>query len=225
MQVDGLRKAARTLSNKTFVAMTSPQKTTCPTWLSTRLPFYYGWIMLVLTAFWAMVATAIFFNIVPLFTHQGLTEAQAAGTYTTLAVVTAVTQLAAGLLADRVRLNWLVSLGVAFMIAALLILVHLKAAWMGTAYAILLGVTQGLLGIVAGTLWARYYGRKHLGKIRGSVFTASVAGSSSGPFIMGLLFDRFGNYTISLWLFITFLVPLFFAALWATPPKTQQLSS
>lgn len=179
------------------------------------------WIMLVLTGIWAMVVTGIFFNIVPLFTHKGLSEAQAAGTYTILAVVTAVTQLGAGLLADRVRLNWLVSAGVGTMIAALVLLVDLRAVWMGTTYAILLGITQGLLGIVGGTLWARYYGRRHLGKIRGSVFTAGVAGSSSGPFIMGILFDNYGNYTISLWLFIALLVPLLFAALWATPPEQK----
>ena len=179
------------------------------------------WIMLILTALWSMIATAIFFNIVPLFTHQGLTAAQAAGTYTVLAITTAITQLAAGLLADKVRLNWLVSLGVSFMIAALLVLVNLQTAWMGSLYALLLGFTQGLLGIVGGTLWARYYGRVHLGKIRGSVFTAGVAGSASGPFIMGALFDHFGNYTLSLWIFIALLVPMVIAALWATPPKRQ----
>jgi hypothetical protein len=54
---------------------------------------------------------------------QGLTDAQSPAT-TTLAVTTAVTQLLAGLLADRVRLNWLVSLGVSFMIGALLVLVN-----------------------------------------------------------------------------------------------------
>ena len=156
------------------------------------------WIMLILTALWSMIATAIFFNIIPLFTSQGLTEAQAAATYITLAVTTSVTQLLAGLLADRVRLNWLVSLGVSFMIGALLVLVNATTPWLAHTYALLLGVTQGLLGIVSGTLWARYYGRVHLGKIRGSVFTAGVVGSSLGPFIMGLLYDTFGSYTLSL---------------------------
>jgi MFS family permease len=177
------------------------------------------WIMLTLTAIWAMIATAIFFNIIPIFTSQGLTEGQAAATYTTLAITTVITQLIAGLLADKVRLNWLVSLSVSFMIGALMVLVNADTPWMGHFYAILLGITQGLLGIAAGTLWARYYGRKHLGKIRGSIFTAGVAGSSSGPFIMGIIFDKFESYQISIWLFIGLLIPMAFAALWATPPE------
>jgi MFS family permease len=187
-----------------------------------RTPAY--WIMLVLTALWAMMVTGIFFNIIPIFTSLGLTAAQAAATYTTLAITTAITQLLAGLLADKAPLNWLVSIGVAFMVAAIFTLVNTTQPWMGQAYAILLGLTQGLLGIVSGTLWARYYGRKHLGKIRGSVFTAGVAGSSVGPFVMGWIFDRFGSYQISLWIFIGLLAPMVIAALWAKPPKQRVLA-
>ncbi len=184
-----------------------------------RTPAY--WIMLVLTALWAMIATGIFFNIIPIFTSLGLTAAQAAATYTTLAITTAITQLLAGLLADKTPLNWLVSIGVAFMTAAIFTLVNATQPWLGQIYAILLGITQGLLGIVGGTLWARYYGRQHLGKIRGSVFTAGVAGSSIGPFVMGWIFDQFGSYQISLWIFMGLLAPMIIAALWAKPPKQR----
>ena len=87
------------------------------------------------------------------------------------------------------------------------------------SYAIFMGLTQGFSGVVGGTLWARYYGRDHLGKIRGSVFTVGVAGSSIGPFIMGLIFDSTGSYQLSLWMFIALLVPIAIAARWAKPPK------
>jgi len=73
--------------------------------------------------------------------------------------------------------------------------------------------------VVSGTLWARYYGREHLEKIRGSVFTAGVVGSSVGPFLMGLIYDNTGSYEISLWLFAALLLPVCVAAFWATPPK------
>jgi cyanate permease len=90
---------------------------------------------------------------------------------------------------------------------------------MGIPYAIFMGITQGFGGVVAGTLWARYYGREHLGKIRGSIFTAGVAGSSVGPFIMGLVYDHTGSYQSSLWIFVAVLIPIAFASLWATPPQ------
>jgi MFS family permease len=182
------------------------------------------WIMLILTALWAMIVTAIFFNIIPIFTSQGLTEGQAVATYTTLALTTVITQLIAGLLADKVKLYWLVFSGVLFMISALIFLVNADTPWIGQIYAVMLGITQGFLGIVGGTLWARYYGRKHLGIIRGSVFTAGVAGSSSGPFIMGLIFDKFGNYQISILLFIGLLIPMAIATLWARHPTKKEIT-
>jgi len=177
------------------------------------------WIMLVYTAVWAMIATAIYFNLLPLFTSKGLTLTQAAATYTVLAISAVITQFVAGSLADRLPLNWLLSLAVFALTIAILVLALVVAPWMGIAYAIFMGITQGFGGVVSGTLWARYYGREHLGKIRGSVFTAGVAGSSVGPFLMGLIYDNTGSYEISLWFFVALLLPVSVATFWATPPK------
>jgi len=187
-----------------------------------RTPAY--WIMFAYTALWAMIATAIFFNLLPYFTSMGLTETQATATYTTLAIVSAITQLVAGTLADRAPLNWLFSLGVICFITSVWMLIGATSPQRAHGYAIFMGLTQGFGGVVGGTLWARYYGRKHLGKIRGSVFTAGVAGSSSGPFIMGLIYDNTGSYQLSLWIFMALLIPIAFAALWAKPPKRVQRS-
>ncbi|MFC1996010.1 MFS transporter [Chloroflexota bacterium] len=177
------------------------------------------WIMLGYTAMWSMIATAIYFNLLPLFTSKGLTETQAAATYTVLAISAASIQLAAGALADKLSLSWLLSLATSALTAAIFVLAMVVAPWMGVAYAIFMGIAQGFGGVVSGTLWARYYGREHLGKIRGSIFTVGVAGSSLGPFIMGYIYDQTGSYQVSLWIFIALLIPVAIAALWATPPQ------
>ena len=88
--------------------------------------------------------------------------------------------------------------------------------------ALLIGIGQGLFWAVNNTVWVRYYGRAHLGRIRGSVAMAMVAGSSIGPFIMGATYDLFGSYQVSLNLFIALLLPLAIAALWATPPALSR---
>ncbi len=178
------------------------------------------WILLVFVTIWAMIVTAIFFNIIPVFTSQGITETQAAATFSTLAISSVITQLLAGSLADRAPLNGLLSIGTATLIAAIIFLSQAAPVWIAHGYAVTMGITQGLLGVAMSTLWARYYGREHLGKIRGRVFTATVAGSSAGPFIMGWMFDQFGSYQLSLWIFVGLLIPMVFANLWATPPKT-----
>ncbi len=184
------------------------------------------WIMMAQQTLWALIATAIFFNLLPLFTSKGMTAAQAAATYTTLAIATVIAQLVAGALADRTPLNWLLSLALFSMTGAIFVIIAGAAPWLSLGFAILMGITQGFGGVVGGTLWARYYGREHLGKIRGSIFTAAVAGSSVGPFMMGVIYDNTGSYQTSLWIFIVMLIPVAFAALWATPPKqTKQLKA
>jgi MFS-type transporter involved in bile tolerance (Atg22 family) len=86
-------------------------------------------------------------------------------------------------------------------------------------YAVLIGIGQGLFAAVNNTVWVRYYGRAHLGRIRGTVAMAMVAGSSAGPFIMGATHDLTGSYQFSLLLFIAILLLLAGASLWATAPR------
>jgi MFS family permease len=180
------------------------------------------WIYLVTFGSWGMIFTAVTFNLLPLFVSAGLSEVTATATFTTLAGTMIITQLIGGVLADRVRLNRLASFSLIFITLSLGFLVNLQAVWMGHAYALFAGLGQGFLGAVNNTVWLRYFGRENLGKIRGSVWTATVAGSSLGPFLMGFNFDQTGNYAISLWGFLILYAFLVLVVLFATPPVTPR---
>jgi len=179
------------------------------------------WILLVLTVAWAAIGTGLFFNVVPLFESHGLTEAHVAATYRTLAITAAVMQLVGGLLADRMPLNVLMSVSAAGMTAAVALLLGMHSPAAAHAYGAAFGVSQGIGGAAGAAIWARYYGRAHLGKIRGSIATAGVAGSSLGPFVMGAMFDHFGSYDWSLKVFLAVQIPMVVAVLFATPPRRR----
>jgi MFS family permease len=181
------------------------------------------WITVCLTVAWSMIVTGITFNIIPLFESHGLTEEIATASFATLATALAVAQIIGGYLADRLPLNWLACASAAGLTAGVLLLLPMQTVVQAHIFALFLGVGQGLLGAVQSTLWVRYYGRLHLGKIRGSIATASVAASSLGPFIMGATFDLFGSYNTSLWIFLALLLPLTLVTPWATPPINQKL--
>ena len=51
---------------------------------------------------------------------------------------------------------------------------------------------------VSAVVWAKYFGRRHLGSITGVAFLISVAGSALGPMPMGIARDVFGSYTLAL---------------------------
>jgi MFS family permease len=106
-----------------------------------------------------------------------------------------------------------------FLSIGVVVLINLESIGIWQLYPVFFGLGQGLIGVVGSTVWVRYYGRKHLGKIRGSIFTFTIAGTSLGPFVMGVTFDRFGSYRASLLIFLLLLIPIALAALLATPPK------
>ena len=179
------------------------------------------WILVLSWIAWAAIATAITFNLLPIFTELGLSEEAAVGMFSLLMIASAIFQILGGALADSVDLKWLVSGALGLYSLAVGALILMPPAMAIIVYTLTLGIGQGLFGGLGNTVWVRYFGRTHLGKIRGSVWTASVAGSSIGPFLMGLAFDSFGNFRFSLIVAASVLAVLAVAGLWATPPKVR----
>ncbi|MCB8943280.1 MAG: MFS transporter [Ardenticatenaceae bacterium] len=179
------------------------------------------WITVALAVAYSMIITGITFNIIPLFESHGLTEAMATASFATMATALAITQIIGGYLADKVPLNWLAFISALGLTAGVYLLLPMQSMAQAHLFALCIGIGQGFLGAVQSTLWVRYYGRLHLGKIRGSIATAGVAASSLGPFVMGATFDLFGSYNTSLWIFIIFLLPLIIAAPFATQPQNS----
>lgn len=185
--------------------------------LSAALRTRAYWIMLIMTATWGMIGTAIIFHITGLFEVRGLSEAHAAATFSTFAIAMAVMQLIGGVLADRLPLNLLMAVAVSVMTVCMCLLAGGQADWTVPAYAGF-GAAQGMLGAVSNTAWPRYFGRAHLGKIRGTVMTVVVAGTGLGPFCLGGLYDLLGSYAPTLWTFAAIYSAVAVSTLFATPP-------
>jgi len=181
-----------------------------------KTPAY--WIMMINSALWAMIVTAVFFNLLSIFDSLGISHGVAAATYTTYAAASLVTQLLLGPTADRGSLQYMLLGCMAFLAAGIAVLTFSSSPVLAHSYAVLIGISTGLISIVGGTLFARYYGQANLGKLRGGVLTAQVAGSSLGPFITGVIYDLTGSFQISLWIFVAILVPAALFSLKATQP-------
>jgi MFS family permease len=181
------------------------------------------WIVLINHALWAMIVTAVFFNLLSIFDSLGITAVVAAATYTTYAGASLLTQLALGPLANKGPLQILLMTSMGFLAAGVGVLSIAATPLIAHTYAVLIGISTGLIALVGGTLLPRYFGRKHLGKLRGSVLTAQVAGSSLGPFITGLIYDLTGSFQYSLWIFVAILVPAALVSLRAVRPTKQPL--
>jgi cyanate permease len=71
----------------------------------------------------------------------------------------------------------------------------------------------------ADVAWPQYYGRKHLGSIRGFGFGVGVLGSALGPMPFGVVYDRVGGYTPAIAALLV--LPILAAVLvWFSKPPT-----
>ena len=90
-------------------------------------------------------------------------------------------------------------------------------AW-GIAAGFSLGVGVGGLHTLMRLAWADYYGRQHLGSIRGLTLPGQIGGQAIGPVVAGFMFDATGSYRLPFVIFGTTVSLAALLVLAATPP-------
>ncbi|QDU55657.1 MFS transporter [Aeoliella mucimassa] len=182
-----------------------------------RTPTY--WVAVAATALTGMIATALFINLSRLFSENGFTAEQAALVFPISATAMGIMQIKGGLLADHIPLRILLGSSILLLGTSALCLGMPGSIFMAYVGAAALGANQGLLQVTGNTLWPRYFGRRNLGSIRSSVWTAMVISCSVGPFIMGFTLELLGSYDASVWLFVSLSTVIAVAAFgFAGPP-------
>ena len=70
-----------------------------------------------------------------------------------------------------------------------------RLVW-GIVFGFLFGAGVGGLHTLLRLAWADYYGRLHLGAIRGLTLPAQIGGQAIGPVVSGFMFDASGGYLL-----------------------------
>ena len=71
------------------------------------------------------------------------------------------------------------------------------------------------------TVWAKYYGRRHLGSIRGVTMIGSLGGTALGPYPVGVSMDRLGSFAPALLVLVALLLGISVVALFIQRPVKQ----
>ena len=183
------------------------------------------WVLSLFSVFGFVVQAGVSLHQVPHYISQGVPTYLAALT----ASVFAFGQVPGGLfwsvLARRVPLRILLSATAAIMTVGAIGTGMTGSLSSGIPMAFLLGFGVGGLHLILRLTWADYYGRLHLGAIRGLTLPAQIGGQALGPIIAGFMFDATGGYQTP---FTVFGIILAFGAvmvLAATPPGPPPQSS
>ncbi|MBC8253611.1 MAG: MFS transporter [Ardenticatenia bacterium] len=157
-----------------------------------RTPVF--WVVAAAIGVIAMLATGLIFHLVSIFRDNGLSPAIAASVFVPLSVTSAIVNLAGGVLIDRIPVRFLLAAALFFQALSLVAAQFLSGVGMVLVYGIVLGTTTGLLVTVHGVVWAKYFGRKHLGSITGITTTILIVASSLGPMPLAIAHDLLGSY-------------------------------
>ena len=156
-------------------------------------------------AFWILVAMgfATFFvhaginvHIAAYLRDQGLSLTNAAAVVTASWIVSAAGSVGWGWLMERVSARIMYSVMLALLCGAVLLLflaVNIVGAF---AAAVLIGMVAAGGNIIPTVVYADYYGRESLGKIRGVGELGVLIGQSTGPLLAGVVFDLRGSYSL-----------------------------
>ena len=181
------------------------------------------WLLMLAGASQSLISTALVFHHVSVMSSRGLESGIAASILSVIAPLAILGAFVAGFLADRLPNRHILVVGQLLFLAAMVWTFNISQPWHGFVYGGLLGITNGLLMTTTTVIWPNYYGRAHIGSIRGVVTTWMVACAGLGPLPFGLLFDLTGSYTTAILTFIALPLTCAISAFFAYPPKKGSL--
>ena len=158
-----------------------------------RTPAFWGFVAAGVVP--PLITTGLHLHQVAIFADRGTPHAIAAATFTIEAIAMLGANLVVGGLNDRVSPRVLLGAGLTMMAATLLALFFSGNPAIAVAYGALRGASNGLTGVAIDVAWPTYYGRRHLGSIRGFSMAASLFGSAIGPLPFGFAVSLFGGYS------------------------------
>lgn len=177
------------------------------------------WLLLFAASSQPLISTGLVFHQVSLFADKGLDAGLAAVALTIMAMTALVGTVLAGLLTDRLPNRYVLASAQVILMAAMLWTFVVSQPWEALVYGGILGIGSGLFMTTSTVIWPNYFGRKHMGSIRGIATTSMVAFAALGPMPFGLLFDLTGSYTIPILSFLALPAACAIAAVLAVPPS------
>ena len=152
------------------------------------------WLLALPLATPGLVLTALVFHQTSIFEERGLSATLAAGVFIVFAVSDASTSMIAGFVVDRTGPKVLYGFSMLMFLVALSLAVVTNSVFVAVLYVSVLGIARGAHGIVAGVIWAHYYGRHRLGRVQGLAMTFSFCGAALGPLVLAVFHDMTGTY-------------------------------
>ena len=179
------------------------------------------WFILFCVSIPALVNTGLTFHLFSILGEQGVPGSTAAIILSIMAIVGFPVTMASGFILERVNVHIVLGLSFVGQMVFILLLTQVHTYLLAIVFAVLWGIIGGIERITLNIIWPNYFGREHLGSIKGIATTTMVIGSAFGPLPFGIAFDVFGGYTEILLIILIFPILGTIAAFMSPPPSKQ----
>lgn len=152
------------------------------------------WLLLFCVSIPAMVNTGLTFHLLSIFTGNELSPALAATVLSLMAIVGFPITVLSGFILEKIQANYMLVVTFIGQILFLLLLIFSKSIILAVAFGVLWGIVGGVERIALNVIWPNFFGRKHIGSIKGLAMSVMVIGSAFGPLPFGIFYDFFGGY-------------------------------
>ncbi len=179
------------------------------------------WLLAAATAVVVFVLTAVNLHAVASFQDRGV-GGEVAGLFVfVFAGTAAVSAYSWGMLMDRIHVRWGSLLATFLLAAAMVLLIVADNVAMAVAFAVVFGLSAGGWTVAQTLLFANYFGRGHLGAVRGASQVVSAPVGAAGPLMAGYLQTYTGSYELSFQLSLALLAVVVLALILARPPSRR----
>lgn len=170
----------------------------------------------------ALSMAGLVFHQVSLFESRGLSQNLAVTTFTVQAIFSVAGNLGMGRLLDKYSARRLLALLLLTLAAALILVQMMATPVEAFVYGALVGLVSGSFRVMDSVVWAKYFGRRYLGSIKGVTMIMVVGATAFGPYPLGLSLDYFGSYSPALMSLLPLPVVIGLAALLINRPERKR---
>lgn len=182
------------------------------------------WVFAAALATTAMVTAGFVFHQTSLFETQGLGREAAVRVFQMVALSSIIGNLAMGQLLDRFSARYVLA-GLLTILSLTILLVQVMYLPIhGLLYGILMGLCSGSFRVIDNVIWAKYFGRRYLGSIRGVTMFGAIGGTALGAYPLGLSYDHFGSYRPALNGLLAIAITIAILAFFIKRPQKQASS-
>jgi nitrate/nitrite transporter NarK len=156
------------------------------------------WLLIVAFGLAGLSFLALGTLTIPILTDSGFDRTTAAAMLSLFALPGLLTRIGWGFAAERVHARYLAAIAFACLAAGIVVIVPGTRAVSTPLVAVgFLVFGTGIAGLIPmqELVWASFFGRRHIGAVRGIGMPFQLGISASGPLIVSNYFDRVGDYT------------------------------